>query len=209
MFNVCPGCGEYNNAKAVIASPERAVCPECKHEHTFFSLPLFVVTGASGTGKTTAALELLNTTQDVVILDQDILWSDAFNTPEDDFRNFRNTWLRLVKNIHQAGKSVVLFGSAIPEQFETCSERRYLSDIHYLALVCEESELKKRLTDRPHWRKSGSQENLERMINLNLWLGENAAQTKPPITLLDTTRVPVSQTVKSIRDWLYEKVKPV
>lgn len=209
MFNVCPGCGEYSDAKVIVTSPLGAVCPNCQHEHRFISLPLFVVTGASGTGKTTVALELIKTSQDVVILDQDILWSDAFNTPEDDFQNFRNTWLRLVKNIHQAGKPVVLFGSAIPEQFEACAERRYLSKIHYLALVCEESELKKRLTDRPHWRKSGSQENLKRMIDFNQWLSENAAQLQPPITLLDTTSVPVSQTVRSMSDWLYENVKPV
>src|SRR6516165_968626 len=111
MFNVCPGCGEYNDAKNILASPERAVCPNCQHEHRFLSLPLFVVTGASGAGKTTAALELVNITQDKVVLDQDILWNDAFNSPKDDFRQFRNIWLRMVKNIHQAGKSAVLFGS--------------------------------------------------------------------------------------------------
>ncbi|PWT94566.1 MAG: hypothetical protein C5B53_12845 [Candidatus Melainabacteria bacterium] len=137
------------------------------------------------------------------------MWNDAFNSPEDDFRQFRNTWLRIAKNIHQAGKSVVLFGSAVPQQFEFCPERRYISDIRYLALVCEGTELKRRLTERPQWRKSGSPENLGKMLNFNQWLWENASETKPTITLLDTTSVPVGQTVRSIQDWLCEKGKQV
>lgn len=136
MFNVCPACGEYTDAKEVLNQPPRAMCPDCNYEQKFLSLPLFVITGASGAGKTTAALELVSATKDFVILDQDILWNDAFNEPDNDYRLFRNTWLRMVKNINQAGKPVVLVGSAIPQQFESCPERRYLRSIHYLALVC-------------------------------------------------------------------------
>lgn len=202
MFNVCPGCGEYTDVKEIINKPVRAVCPVCGHERQFLSLPLFVITGASGSGKTTAALELITTTHDFVILDQDILWNEAFNEPESDYRAFRNTWLRMVKNIHQAGKPVVLFGSAIPQQYEPCIERRYVSSIHYLALVCEPSELERRLVERPNWRRSGSPDNLERMIDFNRWLSENASKTDPKMTVLDTTRTTVQETVKLIHDWL-------
>jgi broad-specificity NMP kinase len=199
---VCPGCGEYSDAKKVISSPIRAVCAFCGYESKFLSLPLFVITGASGSGKTTAALELIAVTQDFVILDQDILWNDAFDEPENDFRRFRNTWLRMVKNIHQAGKSVVLFGSAIPEQYESCVERRYVGSIHYLALVCEPSELKRRLLERPNWRKSGSPTNVEKMQDFNNWLFENASKTESKMDVLDTTRITVHETVEFIIDWL-------
>jgi broad-specificity NMP kinase len=202
MFNVCPGCGEYADAKEIIDLPVRAVCPVCKYECRFLSLPLFVVTGASGSGKTTVALELVKTAENFVILDQDILWNDAFNAPEDDYQLFRNTWLRMVKNINQAGKSVVLFGSAIPEQYESCVERRYLKTIHYLALMCEPLELERRLVERPNWRKSGSSENLKRMLEFNKWLSENASKTEPKMTLLDTTKITVQETAKSIYEWI-------
>lgn len=205
MFNVCPGCGEYTDAKEVMNTPVRAVCSVCGYEREFLSLPLYVITGASGSGKTTAALELIATTQDFIILDQDILWNDAFNKPDDDYRMFRNTWLRMVKNIHQAGKPVVLFGSAIPQQYESCIERRYVASIHYLALICEPSELKRRLVERPNWRQSGSPDNLERMIEFNSWLSENASKTEPKMTVLDTTRITVQDTIKSIHDWLSER----
>jgi broad-specificity NMP kinase len=202
MFNVCPGCGEYTQAKEVVKPPVRAVCPVCGYEQKFLFLPLFVVTGASGSGKTTAALELVSKTQDFVILDQDILWNDAFNEPDNDYRLFRNTWLRMVKNIQQAGKPVVLFGSAIPQQYEACPERRYIRSIDYLALVCESSELKRRLMERPHWRKSGSEENLEKMLEFNNWLIENASKTETKMAVLDTTGIEVKDTVREILHWL-------
>ncbi|HEY9790043.1 MAG TPA: AAA family ATPase [Candidatus Obscuribacterales bacterium] len=201
MFNVCPGCGEYSDAKEILLSPTRAVCPECKYERPFFSLPLFVITGASGSGKTTAALELTSKPSDFVVLDQDVLWNDCFNAPDNDYRLFRNTWLRLAKNIHQAGRSVLLFGSAIPQQYETCTERRYFSAIHYLSLVCSPNELQRRLKDRPGWRKSGSEQNVQNMLNFNQWLIENAEQTQPKMTLLDTTDIDLGATVAAIRSW--------
>ena len=72
MFNVCPGCGEYTDAKEIINPPGRAICTICGYERQFLSLPLFVITGASGSGKTTVALELVAGSNDFVVLDQDI-----------------------------------------------------------------------------------------------------------------------------------------
>lgn len=169
-------------------------------------LPLFVVTGASGSGKTTAALKLARQMKSVVVLDQDILWNDTFNTPEDNYKAFRNTWLRMAKNINQGGRPVVLFGSAIPEQFESLNERRYFEKIHYLALYCEESELESRLKARPHWRKSSSEENLKSMVEFNNWLKANADKTTPKMNLLDTTKIDILDTVEGIQKWVSEKV---
>lgn len=212
MFNVCAGCGEYTDEKVVGFDGPRgshnlssaatvATCPTCGFAIEFLSLPLFVVIGASGAGKTTAALAMAKASHDFVVLDQDILWNDSFNAPENNYRQFRNTWLRMVKNIHQAGRSVVLFGSAIPEQYETCAERRYLGYIHYVALVCESSELERRLRARPQWRKSGTEENVREMVSFNTWLEKNASKTAPPMSVIDTTRLSVSQTAEAILSW--------
>jgi adenylate kinase family enzyme len=202
MFNVCPGCGAYSDAKVVIHSPGKAVCPECKHETSYLSLPLFVVTGASGSGKTTAAMELVKQTHDFIVLDQDILWSEAFNKPENDYRLFRNTWLRMAKNLHQSGKSVVLFGSAIPKQYESCIERRYIGTIYYLALVCQAKELERRLGERPNWRQSATPENLRSMLDFNQWLWDNAAKTEPKMSVLETTSITVSKTAQKVLEWI-------
>ena len=147
MFNVCPNCGEYSDEKTIDPRGPFAVCPSCGHGHPFRQLPLFVVTGASATGKSTVCLALPQAVAECVVLECDILWRSEFAHPENDYREFRDVWLRLAKNIGQAGRSVVLCGSAIPEQYESCPERRYLADIHYLAVVCEDEELVRRLKE--------------------------------------------------------------
>lgn len=63
-------------------------------------------------------------------------------------------WLRLAKNIGQAGLPIILCGTSLPDQFEACPERRYFATLHYLALVCDEITLKERLRQRPAWRSS-------------------------------------------------------
>lgn len=152
MFNVCPRCGEYSDEKSIDPSGPFAICPYCDHHHRFVRLPLFVVTGASGTGKSSAALRLATEMQDYVCMESDVLWRPEFDTPDDGYRTFRNLWLRIAKNIGQAGRPVVLIGGGAPEQFESCPERRYFSELHYLALVCDEAVLASRLTARPGWR---------------------------------------------------------
>ena len=52
MFNVCPNCGEYSVEKRIDTSGPYAVCPHCHHAHPFLMQPLFLISGASGTGKT-------------------------------------------------------------------------------------------------------------------------------------------------------------
>lgn len=203
MFNVCTACGNYSSEKQTLTLPARAVCADCGFQQRFRALPLFAITGASGSGKTTIALQLMAESHDFVVLDQDILWCDYYNNSENDFYEFRNVWLRLCKNIHQSGRSVVLFGSAIPEQYEKCSERRYFQDIHYSSLVCEPDVLKQRLTARPQWRNSGDEANLARMVDFNNWLrARGESQGPPPLHLIDTTHGDMRKTTEEILKWL-------
>jgi hypothetical protein len=135
-------------------------------------------------------------------MESDILWRDEFNQPATDYRNYREMWLRVAKNISQAGKPVVLCGAAVPEQFEQCIERRYFSDIHYLALVCNDELLELRLRNRPLWRGSSTNEYIQEHKTFNHWLKENAANTQPPITLLDTSEITVSESVERVKQWI-------
>jgi broad-specificity NMP kinase len=204
VFNVCPGCGEYSDDKQVITRDGGAfaVCEKCNYQHPFRMLPLLVITGASGTGKTTVALRLPSIVTDCVCMESDILWHDAFNKPEEDYKTYRNLWLRVAKNISQCNRPVALIGSSTPGQFEKCPESRYFSKICYLALVCEEAELVKRLKARPSWRDSGSEEVLKNMINFNQWLIENAAKSRPTMSLLDTSNLTVDETVTATKSWI-------
>jgi adenylate kinase family enzyme len=201
MFNVCPNCGEYRADKIIVPEGAFAVCPVCGFQHKFVYLPLFVLTGASGAGKTTTCLALTAKTKDFVIMESDILRRDEFNQPATDYRNYRETWLRVCKNIAQAGKPVILCGAGVPAQFEQCIERRYFSKIHYLALICDDEALASRLRNRPMWRGSHQDEYIREHIMFNRWLKGNAESTEPPMALLDTSAITEAECVAQVESW--------
>jgi predicted kinase len=211
MFNVCSSCGMYAVEKEIHPGGgwrAEAACPNCGHLHPFLRLPLFVVTGASGTGKTALAQMAAAEVGDFVHLEMDVLWSPAFNTPEDDYRAFRSAWLRLAKNIGQAGRPVVLYGSVSPAQFENNPERRYFSQLHYLALACQPEMLSTRLLARPDWRGTSSEDFIASMQQFNRWFYDNAEPVTPRLTLLDTTQQSPLQTLVVLRGWLQNLWKP-
>lgn len=224
MFNVCPECGLYSVEKTVtepvdaVASPSSntppeswqaiglalAACPHCGHNHPFLHQPLFLVGGASATGKSAILQQLTGRVEAAVLLDADLLWLQEFEKATDGNRKFFETWLRLAKNIGQSGWPVVLFGAgfAVPENIESCLERRYFSSIHYLALVCAEGELRHRLLARPAWRRSGQQQQLREQLDFNRWLQREGPNQTPPLTLLDTSHSNVEDAAGAVHEWI-------
>jgi predicted ABC-type ATPase len=202
LFNICPQCGESCVEKEIDPAGPFAICPFCHYAHPFLQQPLFVVTGASGAGKSTACLRLIPMLQEYVVMEADILWGVFAPAEGNDFSIYRNLWLRVAKNIGQAGRPVVLCGTALPEQLETCPERRYFSTISYLALVCDEALLQERLKQRPAWRGSGTDEVVGQMVRFNRWLKVHAATTNPPMTLLESSHQGIQETVEEIARWV-------
>lgn len=135
-------------------------------------------------------------------MESDILWGAFPPTEEQGYQDYRNMWLRVAKNIGQAGRPVVLCGTALPEQVENCAERRYFSTIYYLAMVCDDAILKERLTARPQWRASGSNDFIEQMLQFNDWLKDHAAITNPPMTLHDSSNTSILKTSQEVAQWI-------
>jgi len=208
MINVCFNCGIYRADKIIDPSGPNAICPECGYRHPFLQLPLLVVSGASGSGKSAVHHQLTGNIKEAIVLDADILWRTEFNQPENNYRDFMETWLRVCKNISQSGRPVVLFGAGtgVPENIEPCVERRYFSRVHYLALICEDEVLTERLKSRPAWRKSSDPIYVEDHLNFNRWFKENYDKVVPAIELLDTTSVPVQETANQVALWIRKKL---
>ena len=202
MFNVCPNCAVYRADKMIEPEEAYAVCPECQYRHPFLRLPLFVLTGASGVGKTATCLALAAGAQDLVVMESDILWGDEFNEPKTKYRKYRERWLRVCKNISQAGKPVMLCGMGTPEQFEECIERRYFSEIYYLALVCDDEVLASRLRNRLAGQGSSADERVNGQVRFNRWLKFNARNIYPPIEMLDTSQLTVAATAEEVMRWV-------
>lgn len=204
MLNHCRNCGQYHIDKEISEDGQYIICPNCKDKQPSKRLPLFIITGASGVGKSSASIEIFKKEKDYIVMESDILWFDFFNTLEDNYKTYRETWLRICKNISQAGKPVVLCGCCVPEQFESCIERRYFSEIYYLACVCDSGVLERRLKDG---RGVSSQEWIQESVSFNQWIKDNADKTEPNITLLDTTLRTIEDTAYAIDKWIMEKLE--
>jgi hypothetical protein len=209
MFNVCPKCGQYCVEKEIRPGEgwrAEAICPGCGYGHPFLRPPLFVITGASGSGKSTLCLALAARDQTCLHIDTDILWGALPASPDDDYVGYHNAWLRVAKNAAQGGRAVALYSSANPGQLAACVEGRYFSAVYFLALVCDSAALTDRLKARPAWRGTGQMEFITAMLAYNRWFQEHAGTTQPPMTLLDTTRQSLHETIEAVSSWLRQPV---
>ena len=71
MLGICSACGNTEWDKEVTGNVIK--CPKCGNEWKFDKLPIFFLTGCSGVGKTTTAIELQKITDEYVIIDADWL----------------------------------------------------------------------------------------------------------------------------------------
>jgi hypothetical protein len=88
-----------------------------------------------------------------------------------------------------------------PAELDRCESRPYFPAIHYLALHCDGAALRDRLRARPAWR--GCDEAfIAGQVTYNRWLLDNATTAfDPPLTLVDTTNMTITETAESITAW--------
>lgn len=206
MLNVCPHCGDYQVEREIIvdAEPDRgiAICGACGARLPFTRRPLFVVTGASGTGKTATCLQLMTLQSGFLSLESDILWGAIDVSEEAGVERYWNAWLRMVKNINQGPQSVILFGTLVPETLERQPERRYIGETHYLSLVADPEVQEHRLRARPAWRKSDAPDFIDEHVRFNRWLIDHATSGKPQWDVLDTTSGTATGTADEVLAWV-------
>ena len=89
-------------------------CARCGAEERVPALPLFVVTGASGAGKTTVTGPLRRLLPDCAVFEADLTLQVAAL----GWETWRDTWLRLAHGEALNGRVTVLCGSLLPDQLE-------------------------------------------------------------------------------------------
>lgn len=149
-------------------------------------LPLFVLTGASGTGKTAVCERLLHTFPECVVLESDVLLGTLKSWFDEDIQDYWNHWLRLILHIHQEGRPVLLCGSVMPRHVESAPTRDGIAAIHYLALVCDGTEVERRLRARPAWRACDAAL-IAKQLDFNRWWRSREDGSLATVDLLDTS----------------------
>jgi hypothetical protein len=127
-------------------------CDRCGDVQQVPALPLFVVTGASGAGKSTVTGPLRG-----LLPECDIFEADAtLQVAGTGWDIWRDTWLRLAHEVALNGRVSVLCGSLLPGQLESVPARKLLGPIHFCNLDCPDEVLAERLLARPSWRHADS-----------------------------------------------------
>ena len=156
---------------------------------------LFIISGASCVGKSTACEVLFKKEKDYIVMESDLLWDERYNIPENNYREYRELWMNMCANISQIGMPVVLCGCGVPDQFEVCDARKYFSEIVYITIVTAEEEL---IHHMKYDRKVTDENWIESSVQFNEWLKNNADKTNPKMILIDNTKLKPEETAAKI-----------
>jgi hypothetical protein len=171
-------------------------CPRCGDEQQVPDLPLFVVTGASGTGKSTVTGPLRRQLPDCEVFDTDALLHVAALGLD----AYRGTWLRLAHDIALNGRVTVLAGSLLPGQLEPLPGRKLIGPIRFCTLDCPDDVIAERLRSRPSWRGASEETVIAEHQRFAAWL---RARIRP---CYDTSVLSPAETAGQIAAWVRQDI---
>lgn len=147
MISICPSCKNHEWDKEVKGDQKQIVhCPKCGHEWSSTGLPLYIITGCSGVGKTTVAMELLHRDKEFIILDADYFQFMPSATSEDWAAHIERMQ-DISADIMQNGRPVVWTQAGCIDRLYDTYNSRFFSDIKCLALTCDPKELRRRMIE--------------------------------------------------------------
>jgi hypothetical protein len=178
----------------------QAVCPTCGRRDTAAALrPLFLVTGASGSGKTSIfgpLASLLNSrcvTFDVDwLLDAAGALSGAESVTEIQWDGFFQAWLSVAHGVAQSGLPTLLLGPVVPDRLLDNPARKWVGEIHSLLLDCPDELRRQRMESRPPWRRR----DIDEQTDFGRWLRENIPNQ------LDTSACSPDRAAETVADWV-------
>jgi hypothetical protein len=190
----CMVCEEPHLMSSVAG---RARCPECGYVDTAVSTrDLFVVTGASGSGKSTVFPLLLDRLAgECLVFDVDWLIDPLGRAAPDgqvNWPSFRDAWLHVAHGVAQNGLPTLLLAPFFPKQLDDLPGRAWVGDIHYLVPDCPDDERRRRIEARPRWRGRDIGEQTE----FGRWLRANLAP------VVDTSTMTPAEVADAIVAWV-------
>src|SRR4051794_31325798 len=159
-------CQSCDDPVAMEPYDDEARCPACGRVDVDAAVqPMFVVTGASGSGKTAVHGPLARRLAGrCVTFDVDWLIDPATVLSHGrpiDWPALRDAWLAVAHGVAQARMPTVLLGPLIPEHLENLPARRWIGAVYFFVLDCPDNVRRQRIDARPRWRARDSGEQTE------------------------------------------------
>lgn len=197
MVEICPKCGNYDPDK--IVTDNTMTCPKCGHTRDFLKLPLFVVTGASGVGKSTTVQALQSACRELVCFDSDLFYNIMPHETPEDYMAQTEAMMAFARDVMQCGRPTVWARAGNIDMLDRARGARFFSEIYVLALVCAEEELRRRMTvgrgiSDPGWVQSS--------VDYNRYFMEHSCIGSVPYDTLDVTGLTVSGAASAAGRWM-------
>ena len=182
-----------------------ATCDDCGTENKIPWLPLFVVTGGGGCGKTTVGKGLLRKPNPFFVLEADYLLRarESFDSYDEYWDYVTFVSRQLTMNL----RPVVLCGWVNPSQIEQSRSSIYFSAIHYLVVACDAATQATRLNGRyPRERQSPpTPQDVDKCVSATRYISEEAS-SRSNATVLDTTHQTRDQTISAAESWILDRL---
>ncbi|MBU3812002.1 MAG: hypothetical protein H9893_10165 [Candidatus Niameybacter stercoravium] len=199
MISICPKCHNHDWDKEVKKEDKTVICcPKCRHEWSSKGLPLFILSGCSGVGKTTTAMELLQRKTNFIVLDADYFQFMPSDTLEDWAAHIERQE-EISADIMQCGLPVLWAMAGCLDRLHSTYHERFFSGIHCLALTCETEELHRRMTEG---RNITSEQWIQSSIEYNQYFREHDTIGDIKFSCFDTT----NKSTKEIADYVIQWV---
>jgi broad-specificity NMP kinase len=157
--------------------------------------PLFIVTGTSGSGKSTVIPELRKELNEYCILDIDYFESS------DDWNIRKCNFIRIAHSIAESNRRTIICGTIVPENLKDCIEVEHFSDIYYISLDVNDSVIRNRLKLRD-WDNNI----INDYLNFAAWLRENKEKAfSPTLHEIKCSSLSPKQVALAIKEFVNSK----
>lgn len=167
-------------------------------------LPLFIVTGASGVGKTTVMEELRVQLPDFVVFSTDI---DNFGTTASklEYQDRYNLLLYFASAVAKSGRGTIICGTFMPWDAEKCDVYQAFSELCFINLHCDDTTRNHRLRNRED-KAMWTDDMLKQHEQFAQWLLDNAETAyNPPMPTIVTTSTPPAEVAEQIKEYVLLK----
>ncbi len=197
MIGICQTCGNHGWDKEVTEG--KITCPKCGESWSFQRLPLFILTGCSGIGKTTTGQALQKMCDEVVVLDADMFFNLMPHETEEDYYAQVEQVGSLSKNIAQAKRPVLWTMAGNLDKVNHTYNRRFFSEVYTLALVASEEEVRRRM----HEGRGITDSNwIQGSVDYNNYFMTHKAVGDMPYETLSTEGKSVEEVAEQVKNWV-------